>query len=298
MNILIIGSGRTGRAITKELLTVPELAQLFLFSRTSKSAEALAYDLDDKRVRVVGDLELVPLLDYVIITLSGTSDEARAASIRKRTTTYQLRQDELKYNLGAFVGLVPFLQTLPLSTKIIIVTNPVDELTNYLYQKLGADRDIYGFGIQLDQRRFREYLNQECFCIGTHGAAIPLLGLDSAEAYKELSQKVDKILFEKVKASGIPHHIAGEEFKTFFQDLNSREEKTVLVSYLLRDEFYGIQSIAISLPFTVKQGKVVGIKNDLTLNPIEQELLEQQVEQIKVSVSHILESHKYLEDYK
>ena len=166
MNILLIGSGRTGRAITKELLTLSEIDSLYLFSRTSKSAKSLAYDLDDKKVNVVEDLELVPKLDYVIITLSGMSDEARASSVRKRTNTYQLRQDELKYNLGAFVGLIPFLKDLPLRTKIIVVTNPVDELTNYLYQKLGDDRDIFGFGIQLDQRRFREYLQKDITCIG------------------------------------------------------------------------------------------------------------------------------------
>jgi saccharopine dehydrogenase-like NADP-dependent oxidoreductase len=55
MNILLIGSGRTGRAITKELLALPEINNFYLFSRTSKSAKSLAYDLDDKKVNVVED---------------------------------------------------------------------------------------------------------------------------------------------------------------------------------------------------------------------------------------------------
>lgn len=298
MNILIIGSGRTGQAITQEILTLPQIKKLYVFSRTLKSAKNLADELKDERVIVVENLNSISTLDYVVITLSGISDEARESSIRLRNTTYELRQDELKYNLGALVGLTPFLKNLPIETKIIVVTNPVDELTNYLYQKIGKDRDIFGFGIQLDQKRFRDYLKQDIVCIGTHGAAIPLIGLGSIEEYKNLSENVDKILFERVRASGIPYNVAGSEFRTFFENLNSSEEKIVPVSYLLRNEFYGLKDIAISLPFIVKEGKILGVSDEIKFNETEKSLLEKQVEHIKTSVSHIIESHKYLEEYK
>jgi malate/lactate dehydrogenase len=173
----------------------------------------------------------------------------------------------------------------------------VDELTNYLYQKLGSDRDIFGFGIQLDQRRFREYLKKDVVCIGTHGAAIPLMGGSSTEEYSEISEKVDRVLFERVSTQGIPHHVAGEEFKAFFENLSSAQEKIIPVSYLLRNEFRGIQGIAISLPFVMKGGEVIGVQENLHLNEIEIGLLKQQADQIRTSVAHIVESHKYLENY-
>ena len=54
MNILLIGCGRTGRAIAESLLELIYVKKIFLYSRTSKSSKALAYDLDNNKVEVPG----------------------------------------------------------------------------------------------------------------------------------------------------------------------------------------------------------------------------------------------------
>ena len=54
------------------------------------------------------------------------------------------------------------------NTKIIIVTNPVDEITNYLRITL-KNNNIFGFGMDLDARRYSKVLGLPTLCIGTHG---------------------------------------------------------------------------------------------------------------------------------
>ncbi|MBS3085114.1 Gfo/Idh/MocA family oxidoreductase [Candidatus Pacearchaeota archaeon] len=96
MNVLLIGCGRTGRAIAENLIDLKFVKTLFLYSRTPKSSKALAYDLDNKKVIVVDEIKNLKDIDYIIIALSGMSDSAREESFYQRKTTYEVRQDELK----------------------------------------------------------------------------------------------------------------------------------------------------------------------------------------------------------
>ena len=118
MNILLIGCGRTGRAIAESLLELIYVKKIFLYSRTSKSSKALAYDLDNNKVEVIENISLIKDIDYALITLSGMSDSARAESMNRRSTTYEVRQDELKFNIGAIGYLIKDLNSLSKKTKI------------------------------------------------------------------------------------------------------------------------------------------------------------------------------------
>ena len=106
MNVLLVGCGRTGRAIAENLINLNYVKTLFLYSRTSKSSNSLSSDLDSRKVKVIEEMKSIRDLDYVIITLSGMSDSAREESFYKRKTTYEVRQDELKFNIGAITHLI------------------------------------------------------------------------------------------------------------------------------------------------------------------------------------------------
>ncbi len=296
MNILLIGCGRTGRAIAESLLELSYTTKVYLYSRTSKSSKALACDLDSNKVEVVEHISLIKNLDYAIITLSGMSDSARAESMNKRHTTYEVRQDELKFNIGAIGYLLKDLNNLDKKTKIIIVTNPVDEITNYI-QSMLPDRTILGFGLELDAKRYEKLLGKKILCIGSHGKAIPIINAKSEKEYNTLLNKTDSELLTNIRKHGIPHKIAGAVFKNFFDRLNSTKEEIVHVSSYLTKPFCGVKDISISLPFKVKKGNIIGISN-IQINDIEKKIFLASITELQESIKHIIDTHKKLVEYK
>jgi len=296
MKLLLIGCGLTGGAIVSNLIKLNNVKDVSLYSRTIKSAKRLASELNSKKIKVINNLENIKDFDYIIIALSGMSDSAREESIFKSKTTYEVRQDELKYNLGAIIGIASFLKKTSPKTKIIVVTNPVDEIANYLRITLN-NKDIFGFGLDLDSKRYSKILGKPVFCIGTHGKAIPLINSNSEEYYNSLYKKVDSELMDYLKRNGIPHQAAGEAFVNFFSKLTSNKEEVVHVCYYIKKDFLGIKDISISLPFIVKKGIVSGIAR-IKVNNIERKKFLNLASHLKKSIEHILLTHKKLVSYK
>jgi malate/lactate dehydrogenase len=134
-------------------------------------------------------------------------------------------------------------------------------------------------------------------CIGSHGKAIPIINAKSEEVYIKLLQKIDSKLLDSIRKHGIPHKLAGLNFKNFFEKLNSNSEQIVHMSYYLSKPFLGIRDISISLPFRVKKGKILGITK-MNINEIEKRRFISSANELRESVNHILETHKKLMEYK
>lgn len=286
----------TGGAIAKSLLEKKIVKKVGLYSRTVKSSKALAFDLHSPYVEVLEHLENLKDFDYVIISLSGISDNDRIQSFNTSKTSYHVRQDELKYNLGAVAGLAPYLYFLPKSTPIIVVTNPVDEIVNYLRITLSR-KNVIGFGMELDVRRYSKVLGKRVDCVGVHGMAIPVINASSDEDYEDLYKKSDSELMDYLRRNGIPHSAAGDAFTEFFKRLTSKSKEVVNLCYYLDKKFYGVSGISLSLPFIAKGGKIVGVSK-VNLNFIEKKRFKKVASQLKRSVQHILITSKKLVAYK
>jgi malate/lactate dehydrogenase len=296
MKILLIGCGLTGGAIASNLLKLSNVQEINLYSRTMKSAKAVAFELKNPKVKILEKLDEISQFQYIIIALSGMSDSAREESIFKSKTTFEVRQDELKYNIGAIAGLVHYLKNIPKKTSIIVVTNPVDEITNYLRITLKHEK-TYGFGLDLDARRYSKILGKPVLCIGTHGKAVPLINSPSDVDYSALYKKADTELMSYIRRNGIPHSAAGEAFAQFFSKFISEKKEILHVSYYIKKSFLGVKGISISLPFVVKGGNIVGIAS-LNINDIEKKRFNKLAKQLKKSVAHILLTHKRLMSYR
>jgi L-lactate dehydrogenase len=296
MNLLLIGCGRTGRAIAENMLDLNFVKTLFLYSRTSKSSKSLSLDLNSKKVKVVEDIKSLKNIDFIIITLSGMSDTAREESFYQSETTYQVRQDELKFNIGAITHLIEDLRNFSQKTSIIVVTNPVDEITNYLRIMLNKE-NVLGFGLELDAKRYEKALGKKVYCLGTHGKAVPLINSKNEKEYEVLSKKIDNTLLEYIRKYGIPHKMAGINFKEFFEKLNSKKKEVIHISFYLKDSYLGVKNISISLPCEVKLGKIIKIAK-IQVNEIEKNRFIESAEELKKSVQYIIETHKKLIEYE
>ena len=254
MNIVIVGMGNTGKEIVKQFSN----HNIFPVKKLS----------DFKKIK--------DKIDYVIISFSAISNKERKRLTKKVSTTYELRQAELKKNINELRKMLPYLKQF--NCKILVLTNPIDEITNYLRIKL-RNKQIFGFGMQLDQRRFSEVYGKNIDCIGLHGKAIPIINGKTLGEYKLLYNKVDKKLFEFVSKKGIPAKLAAREFMKWFDILIGKKEKTIYACY-----YFG--GISISRPFIVKNGKVVGVKK-LKLNRIEKKLLKDSIRELKFKLKKI-----------
>ncbi len=289
MNILLIGCGRVGKAITENLLDLKQVQKIYLFSKTSKSSKSLACELNSKKVKPIKSITNLKNIDYVIIALSEMDYSAREESLQNKNNTYEIRQDELKFNLSAVSQLITTLKTFSKETKIIVVTNPVDEITNFLRIIL-KKFCVLGFGLELDAKRLEKQLGKKIFCIGTHGKAIPLLNLKNKSEYLTIQKQTDESLLKFCRKNGIPHSIAGMTFKDFFERLNSEKMEIIHVSSYIKNAF-GIRDISISLPFNVKKGQILGPAK-ISLNNIEKELFIESADELKKSIANILDLQK------
>ena len=296
MKVLLIGCGETGGAIASNIIKIKKVKSLGLYSRTVKSSKALAFDLKSKKVKILENLRTIKRYDYIIITLSGISDSARKESFSKRTTSYQVRQDELKYNLGAITGLVPSFKKLNKKSRIIVVTNPVDEMVNYLRIIL-KNKNVFGFGLDLDCKRYANSLKKNIFCVGTHGKAIPLINNNSEKVYDSLYKKSDSSLMNYIKRNGLPAKVGGETFSKFFEKFTSSKKEIIHIASYLEEEFEGVKNISIALPRYVKNGKILGIA-DIKLNNIEKKRFQKSSRELNNSVKHIIATSKKLVSYK
>jgi L-lactate dehydrogenase len=171
-SVAILGSGGVGIACAGPLL------QLGLAS------EVTLYDLDGDRARgeALDFQHAAPLLPECSIE-GGPMDSIRAADIAvltagAHTQPGQTRLDTVDHNLAMATEVADALeQALP--RVVIVVSNPVDVLTEYLTRRWESRPvHVFGTGTSLDSWRLRELLavelgvhpgNVHAWVIGEHG---------------------------------------------------------------------------------------------------------------------------------
>jgi malate/lactate dehydrogenase len=270
MKILIIGFGSLGKKIANKLKKRKDVNEIYFITKSKKRVE--------KGFVQIGIKDVDRSFDYIILTFSGISDENRKRSFRLCKNTFDVRKVELKYNLKILKKYIPLLKKLSNKTKIIVLTNPVDEIVNYLYLNLPR-KQIFGFGATLDKKRYSRILKKEVDCVGLHGNMIPLIKSEP-EVYEKLYKKIDQKLLKYFQKKGLPNKFVAEEFGDYFKILNGKRKRILNTSYYLNKPFYGISKIALSLPFIIENGRIIGIKK-IKLNDYEEKRFLADVERLK-----------------
>jgi len=288
MRCLVIGAGGAGKSIIQGLIKIKRVSEVYIMNRTLESSKRAADEIDSLKVKVFKKTR-APFLDYVILTLCAVDMNERIKNILESENTYQVRQRELEKNLFAVKKKLSFFKALPEKTKIIVVTNPVDGIENYLKNKL-PKREIFGFGLQLDANRYSKVLKKSITVIGVHGKSIPLLNLPEEKSYDLLYKKVDEPFLKYIKWNGLPYHIYKKEFKKYFSNLISNKKSLIYTSYFLKNYLNKIFRVSIGFPFYIKKGEVVGMKK-IKLNNIEMKRLERDAKILKKSIKKSVMSY-------
>jgi L-lactate dehydrogenase len=171
-SVAILGAGAVGVACAGPLLQLGLASQLTLYDRDGDRARGEALDFR----------HAAPLLPECTVD-GGSMDSIRPADIAVlaagvHTQPGETRLDTLDHNLAVAIEVADALeQALP--RVVIVVSNPVDVLVEYLTRRWGSRPvDVFGTGTSLDSWRLRELLavelgvhpgNVHAWVIGEHG---------------------------------------------------------------------------------------------------------------------------------
>jgi L-lactate dehydrogenase len=171
-SVAILGAGAVGVACAGPLLQLGLASELALFDRDGDKARGEALDFH----------HAAPLLPECTVE-GGSIDSIRTADIAVLTTGVhtqpgQTRLDTLDHNLAVAIDVADALEEA-LPRVVVVVSNPVDVLTEYLTRRWESRPvRVFGTGTSLDSWRLRELLavelgvhpgNIHAWVIGEHG---------------------------------------------------------------------------------------------------------------------------------
>jgi L-lactate dehydrogenase len=299
--VVVVGAGAVGTTYIYALL------------QTGMAEEIALIDLD--RNRVEGEImDLSHGLQFIppVSIKAGDYEDCADASMivitaGAKQSPGQSRADLIRKNAKIVRTICSQIAAQSSQAVVVMVTNPVDTLTQIALECLGWPRQrVIGSGTVLDSARFKFMLSRHCgidarnvhaYILGEHGdsevAAWSLSHIAgvSIEEYCRICQVCDykqhhKHIAEQVRDSA--YHIIDYKGSTFYgiglslvriSGAILRNENSVLtVSTLLRGE-YGIHDICLSVPCIVGENGVVRII-DAQLASQEQEALRRSAETI------------------
>jgi len=298
MKIAVIGAGNVGSTCAMRIAQ-EGLGHVVLVDALPGLAKGKSLDLQDAR----------PLLrcDYHI---SGTDDIAEIRDAGLVIITAGLtrkpgmaREELLQKNASIIKSIATDVKTLSPQAILIIVTNPLDLMTQLALDTTGFKRtQVFGMGISLDSSRFANLIAEELkvattdispSLIGGHGEGmlpLPRLttvkGVDLAEFLNE--EKTER-LTRKTKERGAeivgllgsgsayfaPSAAILELVKTIVKD----EKRIIGVSALLEGE-YGVQGVCIGVPCLLGKSGIEKIV-ELKLNAAEMTAFREAAERLQ-----------------
>jgi L-lactate dehydrogenase len=300
--VVVIGAGAVGTSYIYALL------------QTGFAGHIALIDVDRPRVEgEVMDLSHgLPFVPPVSIKAGEYSDCADASMIvitaGAKQAPGQSRTDLIQKNARIVRSICNEIARHPSDAVIVMVTNPVDALTQLALEHLDWPRErVIGSGTVLDSARFKFLLSRHCgvdarnvhaYILGEHGdsevaawslshiAGIPI------DKYCEICHMCDhdpqrRQITDEVRNSA--YHIIDYKGSTFYgiglslvriSGAILRNENSILtVSTLLRGE-YGIDDVCLSVPCIVGENGVVRII-DARLPAEEQQALNRSAQVIR-----------------
>jgi len=301
--IAIIGAGRVGES-TAQILAKEELCrELVLLDIHEGMPQGVALDIQesasllrfDTRVTGATDPSAIAGADIIIVT---------AGIPRKPGMS---RSDVLATNLSIIDKIVADALEHAPNAMLIMVTNPVDVLTWYAWQKSGWPRQrVFGQSGALDTARMTSFIAMEtgysikdisALVLGGHGdamvplprftdiAGIPVTHFLSEEKIRQINQRTrqggGEILALKQHSSAYDSPAAAVAIMV---DAISHNRRRILPCVSVLDGEYGQHDIAMGVPAVLTETGLVDII-ELQLNTDEQAAFQASADMVSADIA-------------
>lgn len=302
--ISVIGAGNVGGMCAMRIAE-NKLGEVVLVDIAHNLASAKVFDMEDARYALKSDYVMFAGSDFSAI--SGSSIIVVTAGFARRPG--MTREELLNKNGQIITEIAIKVKQFSREAICIIVTNPVDIMTQLFLEKSGLTRQrVFGMGLGLDASRFANLISKrlnvslakiKTTVLGAHGEGMlpvprlssvdgkPLTTVASEEVIEELKNQTVKRGAEIVNlyGSGSAYFAPSAAILEIIKALIQESEDAVGVSAYLEGE-YGISDACIGIPVKLgKKGIIEIIK--LGLNNEELSALKKSAEAIKASVKSI-----------
>jgi L-lactate dehydrogenase len=304
----IIGAGRVGTTIAYAALIRGVAKEIILFDQTRSRVEAEVLDLNHglmftpmASVEGSDDPGILADSDVIVITAGAAQKEG------------QPRLELAQTNATICCNLLEKVVKVAPAALILIVSNPVDVLTQIALKVTGYDRSrVFGSGTVLDSSRFRFVLAKHfgvsvqsvhAYIAGEHGdSEIPLWSSANignvllsdwhVQGYGEpLTDTQKNDIFDSVKnaayqilaGKGATNFAIGLASVSILEAILHNEGRVLPVSSML-DDYHGISDVCLSVPAIVDRCGVGGTI-PLPLTETEKSGLRISAERIRQAVS-------------
>lgn len=295
--VSIIGAGLVGSTIAYSLIASQLTEELALIDINKNLSKSQAMDLQHS----------VPFWGYTEVKSGNYHDikDSRVVIIACGVSqkTGETRLDLLKKNSEIVKEIMPRIFKENKSAVVIMVTNPVDILTNIAIKMFPQYKNqIFGSGTILDTARFRFILGEKlsvdpkslhAYIIGEHGdSEVPLwsrvmIGNTSLDKFKKIDKKEKEDLFGRAKNAAYAI-IAGKQATyyaisagvTYLVEAILFDKKTVFTVSHTVDGKFGIKDVCLSLPMVVGEKGILR-KIDIQASSKEKKLLKLSANKLK-----------------
>jgi L-lactate dehydrogenase len=306
MKVTIIGGGgRVGSCAAFALQCSGLVTELQILDANQELAQGEALDLlhgsafaGDQRI-YAGDYGRAAESDLFLIT----------AGLRRKPD--ESRLDLINRNVALFVQILDSLRSAGVRQQahVVVVSNPVDILTQLAVQRLGLPRaQVYGLGTMLDSARFSSYIAEElklaptqvkALILGEHGDSMVPIWSSAAVNGLPLTGMTDchpgfqNDVFERTKGSGAEvikrKGGAGWAVAIAIRDVVHAvllDRKALLPVSSLVQGAYGIRDVCLSVPSVVGRG---GVERhvEIKLWPKELAAIQQSARALKETLSKV-----------
>ena len=273
MKVSIIGAGNVGATVAYTLLVKGGCDAISIIDTNQEKALGEAEDLShgvslskSVEIRAQG-YEGVRDADVIVVT---------AGRNRRPGET---RLDLARANVGIMEDIVRCMQPHYQDAKVIMVSNPVDILTEVVFQRMGIAKErLIGSGTVLDSSRCRYLLGREfaidprnvhAYVIGEHGdSAVPVwsmaslgqipvtqyapagrlpLGPGDRKRIQEAVQNAGKAV---IQHKGATYYAIALSVCSILEAIAGNEHSVHTVSSHI-DDFLGIPKVSLSLPAVI-----------------------------------------------
>ena len=277
--VVVVGAGDVGAAFAYALLQSGIAESIVLIDRRQEQAAGQALDL-------AHGLPFVP----ATVVRAGTADDYADASVIVITAGAKQRPGEsrldlLKRNAQIVRQIAHEIATRKSPAVVVVVSNPVDILTQVALEKTGWPRNrIIGSGTVLDSARFRHLLSQHCgvdaknvhaYILGEHGdsefpawSMTHLAGMSMddycpachkcgtwMEERSRIVQEVRDSAYHIIDAKGSTCYAVGLALVRIVGAILRNEHSVLTVSTRLDGE-YGLEDVCLSVPCMVSHAGI------------------------------------------
>lgn len=300
--LALVGAGGVGGNIALLAMQSGLAREIALIDITPSLAEATALDLNhaagifrtDSRMIGGSSLDLMAGSDVIVVTAG-----------RPRTPG-MTRTDLLVSNRRIIRTVAEVIKTVAPDSIVIVVTNPLDEMTHEMLTATGFPRErVLGMAGTLDSSRFRQALAQaagvtpadvEAICLGAHGdEMVPITSrarikgrpLDIFLDHQSVDEAVQNavtgggqvVALRKTGSATMAPALATIEL---LDHIRSARTGAVPVSVMLNGE-YGIENVVLGVPCELGSGGLLQV-DELSLSADEQDALQRAAEAIRARI--------------